>query len=346
MVLLDDVLASNARIPTSLPPKLVAVFAGATTGIGEATLKAFVKYAVEPRIYLMARSPTSAQRVIEECKTLNPKAEYTTINVDLSFIRETDRACNEIIAKESAVNLLMLSVGEISLDRSRTEEGLHKFLTTTFYTRIRLAQNFLPLLKNASNTSPLARVVNVGGGTKEGKIDTSDLTAIRMPFSHIRPHLTCVKTLALEKLAQQAPTVSFIHDFPGAVLTPLYDDVPGVMGFLIRTVVLLVKVLFGRWICVPIEECGERHVHMATSGKYEPKEGKAAGLPLLEGEMVSRGSDGEVGSGVYSIDWDGEGPKAEAAAALRKQRENGVREVVWNHLDQEFKRIAASVASS
>lgn len=56
MVSLADVLASNARISGSLPPDLVAIFAGATQGIGAATLKVFVKYAVTPRIYLMARS--------------------------------------------------------------------------------------------------------------------------------------------------------------------------------------------------------------------------------------------------------------------------------------------------
>ena len=92
MVCLSQVLASNAQIPSSLPSNLVVVFAGATTGIGKITLKTFVKYAVSPRIYLLARSEESAESVITECRLINPKAEYTIIKVDLSLIKETDEA--------------------------------------------------------------------------------------------------------------------------------------------------------------------------------------------------------------------------------------------------------------
>ena len=120
MVSITQVLESNAQIPKRLPPRLVAVFAGATTGIGEATLKAFVKYAVEPRIYLFARSTASAERVAAACKTLNPSAEFDIVKVDLSSVRETDQACAQLKAKEKAVNLVFLSAGEVRLDRSRT----------------------------------------------------------------------------------------------------------------------------------------------------------------------------------------------------------------------------------
>ena len=121
MVSLIDVVASNAQIPTALPKHLVAVFAGATSGIGEITLKTFVKYAVEPRIYLLARNPESAHRVIAECRQLNPQAQYEFIKVDLSSINATDRACQEVKSKEKVINLAMLSAGELSLDGRRKQ---------------------------------------------------------------------------------------------------------------------------------------------------------------------------------------------------------------------------------
>lgn len=119
MVSLKDVLASNAQITTTLPKQLVAIFAGATSGIGESTLKTFVKYAAEPRIYLFARNSASAKRVIAQCRQVNPRGEYIFIKADLSLIKETDRACEEVKQKESLINLIVLSAGELSFHKQR-----------------------------------------------------------------------------------------------------------------------------------------------------------------------------------------------------------------------------------
>jgi NADP-dependent 3-hydroxy acid dehydrogenase YdfG len=119
MVILSQVIASNLRITSILPKQIVAVFAGATSGIGEATLKSFVKYAVQPRIYLFARNQTSAERVIADCRRVNPDGEYIFVQVDLSLIKETDFACGEVKRKEKLVNLVVLTAGEFNLERSR-----------------------------------------------------------------------------------------------------------------------------------------------------------------------------------------------------------------------------------
>jgi NADP-dependent 3-hydroxy acid dehydrogenase YdfG len=119
MVSLSEIHASNAQLPSFLPKQVVAVFAGATSGIGEATLKTFVRYAVEPRIYLFARNEASAERVIADCRQINPAGDFIFVQVDLSLIRETDRACEEVKSKEKRVNLVVLSAGEMKLDRSR-----------------------------------------------------------------------------------------------------------------------------------------------------------------------------------------------------------------------------------
>jgi hypothetical protein len=50
MVELDKIRSSNQKLATTLPSDLVAVFVGATNGIGEHTIKAFVKYTVKPRV--------------------------------------------------------------------------------------------------------------------------------------------------------------------------------------------------------------------------------------------------------------------------------------------------------
>ncbi|KAL1604880.1 hypothetical protein SLS60_004420 [Paraconiothyrium brasiliense] len=130
MVSLHQVLSSNARIPHELPKNMVAVFAGATTGIGLATLKAFVKYAVAPRIYFLARNTPTAERIVTDCLTTNPSSTFHVLKVDLSSVRETTAACDTIKAKEKAVNLIVLTMGEIRMDRTCTLPSLPSSLST------------------------------------------------------------------------------------------------------------------------------------------------------------------------------------------------------------------------
>lgn len=117
MVTLAEVKSSNALIPSTLPPGLVAVFVGATSGIGEISVKEFAKQSRQPRVYLVGRSQDAADRIIAECRMLNSTGEYIFIKADVSLIRVVDAVCDEIKAKEKAINLLFLSAGVSNLDR-------------------------------------------------------------------------------------------------------------------------------------------------------------------------------------------------------------------------------------
>lgn len=111
MVTLSDVQASNAQIPTALPSGLVAVFVGATNGIGESTLMEFASHARQPRVYFVGRSQEAGDRIAAECRQLNPDGEFTFIKADLSLMRNVDDVCREIESKENVINLLFLSCG-------------------------------------------------------------------------------------------------------------------------------------------------------------------------------------------------------------------------------------------
>lgn len=111
MVTLSDVQASNAQIPTALPSGLVAVFVGATNGIGESTLMEFARHARQARVYLVGRSQDAGDRISAECRQLNPGGEFTFIKADLSLMRNVDDVCREIESKENVINLLFLSCG-------------------------------------------------------------------------------------------------------------------------------------------------------------------------------------------------------------------------------------------
>lgn len=117
MVTLSQVQSSNSLISSTLPPHLVAVFVGATSGIGEATLKEFAKRSRRPRAYFVGRSQDAGDRIVAECKALNAEGEYIFVKADVSLIRVVDEVCEEIKAKEKTINILFLSAGLPSMDR-------------------------------------------------------------------------------------------------------------------------------------------------------------------------------------------------------------------------------------
>ncbi|RDW71426.1 hypothetical protein BP6252_07989 [Coleophoma cylindrospora] len=335
MVSLSAVQSSNSLIPSTLPRGLVAVFVGGTSGIGESTLKKFAKLSITPRIYIIGRSQEAGERIEAECRLLNPEGVYIFIQADVSLIRVVDELCEEIKAKETHLNILFLSAGLPILDRRETPEHLHLLASLNYYSRLRFITNLLPLLQRAS---ALRRVVTVAGGGLEGPLDPSDFPALHVPLRAIRGHLTTLITLGLEAVATKAPEVSFVHDYPGTVKTPLMSRTEGFLGVFLRALVYLL----GRWMCVPLEESGDRHLYLATSARYPPRKGESSrdfAVPLGSGVEVARGTTGEAASGVYSVGWDCEGPSPAAEKLLAGLREAGMVDEIWRHTEKEFKRI-------
>lgn len=129
-----------------------------------------------------------------------------------------------------------------------------------------------------------------------------------------------------------------MHDDPGAVKTSLLDRMEGVVGVLMRAYVSIV----GYWICVPIEECGERQLYLATSARYPPASigsDGSFGVPLGHGIEVAEGTTGELGSGVYSVTWDGTSASTAVQKVLAAYRDNGMVEDIARHTKSEFDRV-------
>jgi NADP-dependent 3-hydroxy acid dehydrogenase YdfG len=111
----------NLKDPKNYPSNPVVVITGGTSGIGEETAKNFARSTVRPRIYILGRSQQSADRIISECKILNPNATLTFIKADLALIKNVDNVCSDIARLESRINVLFLCAGEMDLaSRKRT----------------------------------------------------------------------------------------------------------------------------------------------------------------------------------------------------------------------------------
>ncbi|KAG2025180.1 hypothetical protein GB937_002941 [Aspergillus fischeri] len=331
MASLRAILASNQQLDSALPAGLVAIFIGATSGIGETAIKQFAKHTNAPRIYFIGRTASWAERIKTELKTINPKGSYFFLQCDASLLKSVDEVCLEIRAKETAISLLFLSIGSL-ITGTRTVENLHYFAALTYYSRIRFAVNLLPLIRTAP---ALRRVITVFAGGKEGPIIADDFPGFKLSATAGRGHFASMLTLSFEVLAQRAPEVSFIHDYPGFVKTDLARGTKGV-GMVITKG--LFKVI-GPFLYIPTEEVGERQTFFATSIRFPPASGDAKGVPS-EGVGIAMGTDGRKGSGVYSVHLDGE---TKVQEVLSKLRESGLKDKMWKHVE-EFIRVTGSVS--
>lgn len=187
----------------------------------------------------------------------------------------------------------------------------------------------MPLVEQAPF---LRRIVSVGGGGHEGNLDTADFQALNVPMENLREHLSTLVTLGLQAVAGSSPEVSIVHGYPGTVKTSLFKNVPEET---LKTMTF-----------VPLEECGERHLYLATSSKYSTLENEYMGIPLGGGVEVALRSGGRDGGGVYSIQEDCENASPGVMQKLAELRVNGVMEEVWSHTREEFARIEESYRGS
>jgi NAD(P)-dependent dehydrogenase (short-subunit alcohol dehydrogenase family) len=121
MVALQAVNASNALLKTALPSGIVAVFVGATSGIGKSTLIKFAQHVNEPRIYFVGRSQQAADEILHQLQhDINPGGSYTFIKADVSLLAVVDDVCEQIRAKEGRINVLCQSQGTLDMSAGKT----------------------------------------------------------------------------------------------------------------------------------------------------------------------------------------------------------------------------------
>jgi NAD(P)-dependent dehydrogenase (short-subunit alcohol dehydrogenase family) len=332
---------------------------GGTSGIGEFTLKAFVQNTISPRAYLVGRNASAAERIIEECKTLNDDGKVEFIQADVSELREVDRVCTEIVKKEKRVNLLFQTQGNLNMRgrdgkfclmaspvesgadcwKLESPEGLDRKFTLNYYSRMRFISNLLSLLRSASTTTPnFARSVSVLSAGHGGPINLDDLE-LKNTFSRPRcaAHSTTMNDFMAEELAAQDPSITFIHSFPGAVNTGLTRELPLWTRVIAKVLTPLISVF-----SVSADETGQRNLFHATSGLYPPMKPAevapfAVGVPAPTGLEIAEGANGQVASGGYLLNWNGD--VAKQATYLKEDRKKGYGKLIREHTMQIFERV-------
>jgi NAD(P)-dependent dehydrogenase (short-subunit alcohol dehydrogenase family) len=93
----------------------VAVFVGATSGIGLETLKALCRKISSGKIYVIGRSQARFQPELEKLRESKHNATVTFIEAEIALIRGVDQACAIICANERKLDLLYMSPGYLGV---------------------------------------------------------------------------------------------------------------------------------------------------------------------------------------------------------------------------------------
>jgi short-subunit dehydrogenase len=100
----------------------------------------------------VGRNQEEASRIQSEFETLNPTSEIKFIQSDISLLKNVDKACAEIEAQESSINLLFMSPGYLTLGgrdgrllyAGNSRHSSEMSITSTFL--------FIPLLQSSFET--------------------------------------------------------------------------------------------------------------------------------------------------------------------------------------------------
>ena len=116
MVSLKAVEESNANLKAVGSGK-VALFVGATSGLGLATLNEFVRHADAPKVYIVGRSAAKLKSAIADLEKLNAQGKFIPIQGEIELFKNIDAACAEFQSKEQHLDYLIMSQGYIKVAR-------------------------------------------------------------------------------------------------------------------------------------------------------------------------------------------------------------------------------------
>ena len=330
MVAQNEIQASNALINDATAPR-VSVFVGGTSGIGKLTIKALVETGASVRIYLVGRKKSEDQTkaFIQEMHNTNPQAEIIWTEGEVSLLSDTKRVCEIIKSKEPRIDLLFLTAGYAPFDgRRETSEGFEITQSLEYYSRMLFILQLLPVLGAAE----APRVVSVlAGGLERNWVDLDDID-LKKPgnfgMAKARMQNADLNTIALDKLANDNPHVTFIHSCPGWVNTGNVRRGldPNSNSFMSWVVWLILEPLI-RLMSISDEDSGQRHLFQCTSAAFG-----SDGIPW-KGKL-GLNSVGEQSKGLFLVSYKCDcTPNAKIVLSLREKAQ----QKVWDHTQEVFK---------
>lgn len=111
MVGATEIADGNVAYALEQHSGLVCVFAGATAGIGRATLERLVSMLHSSTFYILGRNKERHAPWLNQLRATSPSNKFVYVEAQVSLISNIDTACNQIISAERKVDILCMSPG-------------------------------------------------------------------------------------------------------------------------------------------------------------------------------------------------------------------------------------------
>ncbi|KAG8951957.1 hypothetical protein FRC04_005290 [Tulasnella sp. 424] len=264
---LAEVKDANASAAWSYRP--TAVFVGGTSGIGEATARAFATATKgRAQIIIVGRSRPRAEAIFASFPKTT-ESQYDFVECDVSDMKNIVDAAKEIQSKvtSGSVNYLVLSQGIwLFVEPKQSLNGIDLRLVLNFYSRWKFVDELMPLLEKAAEKGEEARVMTVLNPEGGGPIDTSALGMRKTPPSGLAlaKAATEYTNVMIEEYSKLHPNVGFSHKFPGVVSTPNMDAA----SWWTKPLIAIAR----RLIMIQPEESGERNLSALLNPEYKKGE--------------------------------------------------------------------------
>lgn len=102
---------SNAAYAQQQHSGLVCVFAGATSGIGRATLERLAAMLHSSTFYILGRNKHGHATWLAQLRAISSGNKFVYIEARVSSISDIDTACKQIISAERKIDILCMSPG-------------------------------------------------------------------------------------------------------------------------------------------------------------------------------------------------------------------------------------------
>ncbi|KAG8984193.1 hypothetical protein FRB94_006274 [Tulasnella sp. JGI-2019a] len=259
MVNLSTARASNAAFTASYRP--VALFVGATAGIGQGTAEAFARATKgNAHIMICGRSKTSADKIIAGLPQ-TPESQYEFIECDVSLMKNVADTASSIKSRVDTLNYLVLSQGIFTMQGfTPTSEGIDMKLALHFYSRWKFVDELMSLLEKAKAEGQEARVMSILDAQRGDVLNEDDL-GLKKNYSlkAAAGQSITYNNLMVEEYAQRYPQISFTHIFPGSVKTSATRN----LHWSLKPLAKVLSLTF-----TSLQDCGEWMLYPLLSSSY------------------------------------------------------------------------------
>eukprot|EP01104_Vermistella_antarctica_P019774 TRINITY_DN7985_c0_g1_i1.p1 TRINITY_DN7985_c0_g1~~TRINITY_DN7985_c0_g1_i1.p1 ORF type:complete len:362 (-),score=66.76 TRINITY_DN7985_c0_g1_i1:192-1154(-) len=231
-----------------------AIVVGGTSGIGRGIALWLAGKNVS--VTVVGRSVSRGNEVVDQMNTITAAATITTASstsssptLNHSFVPCDAMSLGNVAAMakkyvedgNDSLDFLVLSQGMATLQgRTLTQDGLDQKMTLHYYSRIKLIESLLPLLK--ASDDPRVLSVLSGGVHSPYEHYRDDPEMIdHYSLSNVANAAGFYNDLAMDALAREneGAGVSFIHAAPGFVNTNWGTEMPWIVRGLIRVLQVL-----------------------------------------------------------------------------------------------------------